>query len=332
MVTIKNWREITLLEYVNSKKRRFFLPDMGTNGLELVGYTTYEVYTHPKKQLELAKKMDEIFESDFTYSLCDGNIFCEVLGLELLKADYDFPSVIEHPIKTIEDVRTLEVPNPYKTGRMPLNLETYRLIARNIDKPFYVSIQGPFTLAIQMAGATHLLKSIITDKEYVKALLDFTKETVKLYSRAANDMGAKYISIAEPGTITLSPADFEEYIVPMIKEIHDNLDSWKGMHICGDTSELLELMIKCSIEGMSLDQIMDYKLVAPKIPKNIVLIGNLDPIDVLGKGTIPEIRRATLELKKDMEPYDNYLFAFGCNCLNDTPVENLQEAMNTARK
>lgn len=331
-MTIKNWREMTLLEYVNSEKRGYFLPDMGTNGLELVGYTAYEVYTDPNKQLELAKKMNEAFESDFTYSLCDGAIFCEVLGLELLKPDFDFPSVIDHPIKTIEDVMNLEVPDPYKTGRMPVNLESLRLIATNIDKPLYVSIQGPFTLAIQMAGATHFLKSIITDREYVETLLDFTKKTIKAYSRAVNDMGAKYIQLAEPGTITLSPASFEEYVVPMIKEILDNLDSWKGMHICGDTTEFLDLMIKCNIEGISLDQIMDYKVVAPKIPKDIVLIGNLDPIDILGRGTIEEIRKATYELKTDMEPYDNYLFALGCNCLNDTPVENLQEAIYTARK
>lgn len=322
---------MTLLEYVNSQNRRFFLADMGTNGLELVGYTVYEVYEDPKKQLELSKKMDEVFQSDFSYSLCDGAICSEALGIELFKPEFDFPSVIDHPIKTLEDVRKLEVPDPYKTGRMPVNLESLRLIATNIDKPLYVSIQGPFTLAIQIAGATHLLKSIITDRQYIEGLLDFTKETIKSYTRAVNDAGAKYIQIAEPGTITLSPSDFEKYAVPINKEILDNLDCWKGMHICGDTTELLDLMCKCNIDGISLDQILDYKVVATKIPDNIVLIGNLDPIELVGKGTTKEIKKATIQLKRDMEHYDNYLCALGCNCLNDTPVENLQMAISTAR-
>lgn len=332
MVRIKNWRDMTLLEYINSENRGFFLADMGTNGLELVGYTAYEVYEDPKKQLELAKKMDKVFKTDFTYTLCDGAIISDVLGLKLLKSDYDFPSVIEHPIKNIDDVRKLEIPDPYTARRMAINLETYRKISSNIDKPLYVSIQGPFTLAIQMAGATHLLKSMVVDKEFVKGLLDFTKETVKRYSKAVSDMGAKYISIAEPGTITISPADFKEYIVPMLREINDNLNIWKGIHICGDTTELLDSMLDCNVDAVSLDQIMDYKKIAPKIPKDIVLIGNLDPIYVLGKGTVEEVRHATIKLKETMEGYNNYLFAFGCNCLNDTPVENLQEAMNTARK
>ena len=50
-----HWKDKTLLEYINSENRGYFLPDMGTNGLELVWYTAYEVYEDPEKQLELAQ-------------------------------------------------------------------------------------------------------------------------------------------------------------------------------------------------------------------------------------------------------------------------------------
>ena len=52
-----------LLEYINSEDRSFFLPDMGTNGLFLMDYTAYEVYKDPNKQLEMAKKMNKVFET-----------------------------------------------------------------------------------------------------------------------------------------------------------------------------------------------------------------------------------------------------------------------------
>lgn len=39
---------MTLLEYINSENRGFFIADMGTNGLELVDYSTYEVYEDSK--------------------------------------------------------------------------------------------------------------------------------------------------------------------------------------------------------------------------------------------------------------------------------------------
>lgn len=322
---------MTLLEYINSQQRGFFLPDMGTNGLFLTGYTAYEVYNDPNKQLEVAKKMNETFESDFIYSLCDGAIFCETLGLELLKPDYDFPSVLTHPIRNKEDLKSYQIPNPYVTGRMPVNLKSLNLIATHIDKPLYVSIQGPFTLAVQLAGATHLLRCVIKDPEFVEELLAFTTETVRRYAVAVSKVGAKYVSIAEPATVTLGRERFKNLVVPNLNRIYRDLECWKGLHICGDTTEFLDLMLTCNIDALSLDQIMDYKKVMEMIPKNIVLLGNLDPLELLDRCNPEEIKKGTLKMLKGMKKYNNYLCAFGCNCMNDTKVENLQAAISTGR-
>ena len=322
---------MTLLEYINSHRRGFFLPDMGTNGLFLTGYTAYEVYSDHNKQLEVAKKMNEIFETDFIYSLCDGAIFCETLGLELLKPDFDFPSVLNHPIKDIDTLKKYEIPNPYKSGRMPINLKSLKLISESIDKPLYVSIQGPFTLAIQLAGATDLLRCVIKDPEFVDKLLEFTTETVRRYAVAVNKSGVRYVSIAEPATVTLGRERFKKLVVPNLNSIYKDLNCWKALHICGNTTEFLDLMLTCDIDALSLDQIMDYENVMKIIPKNIVLLGNLDPLDLLHNCSPEEVRNGTLKLLKKMRNYDNYLCAFGCNCMNDTNVENIQAAIKAGR-
>lgn len=322
---------MTLLEYINSEDRGFFLPDMGTNGLFLTGLSAYEVYENPENQLKVARKMNEVLESDFIYSMSDGALFCETLGLDLLKPDFDFPSVLSHPVVDLESLRKLEVPDPYSSGRMPTTLKTFNLVSQNIDKPFYVSIQGPFTLAVQLAGATHLLRSIIKDPEFVSELLDFTTEVVRRYSKATDEAGASYISIAEPGSITLSPERFEKLVVPNLNKVYGELKCWKSIHICGDTTDIIDHMLKCDIDSISLDQIMSYETVMEKIPKEIVLLGNLDPIELLEDGTPEEIRLETIKLLKKMRPYDNYMGAFGCNCQNETSIENLKSAVDTVR-
>ena len=322
---------MTLLEYINSDKRGFFLPDMGTNGLFLTGYTAYEVYNDPNKQLEVAKIMNETFESDFIYSLCDGAIFCETLGLELLKPDFDFPSVLSHPVADIEALNKYEIPDPYNSGRMPINLKSLKLISESIDKPLYVSIQGPFTLAVQIAGATHLLRCVIKDPEFVSKLLDFTTETVRRYAVAVNKAGARYISIAEPATVTLGHERFKKLVVSNLNKIYNDLNCWKGLHICGDTTEFLDLMLTCNIDALSLDQIMDYNKIKEIIPKDIVLIGNLDPLDILYNSDTKKIKEETIKLLKIMRKNNNYLCAFGCNCMNDTRIENLKSAIETGR-
>ena len=322
---------MTLLEYINSEERGFFLPDMATNGLFLVNKKAYEVYESPENQLQLAKTMNDYFESDFIYSFCDGIIFCETVGVDILKPDYDFPSVLNHKITDMETLSKYEVPDPYKSKRMPTNLKSLSLIAQNIDKPLYVSIQGPFTLAVQLAGATNLLRSIINDEGFVLKLLEFTTETVKRYAIAVNKAGAKLISISEPAAVTLNQERFDKYVVPNVNSIYKELDCWKSMHICGDTTEILDNMLSCDIDAISLDQIMDYRKIMPRIPKDIVLIGNLDPIQLLGRSTPEKIKEETIKLTKSMRKYNNFLCAFGCNCLNDSPVENLQAAIQTGR-
>ena len=250
---------MTLLEYINSEKRGFFLPDMGTNALFLSGNNTYDVYNSSKLQLQIAQMMDLTFESDFSYSFCDGIIFCETLGLDILKSEKDFPSILNHPIKDLKTLGAYNVPEPYTSGRMPINLESFSLIAKNIAKPLYVSIQGPFTLAVQLAGATHLLRSIIKDPKFVEKLLEFTTETVRSYSLAVERAGAKLISISEPGAVMLNPDRFDEYVAKNVEKIYSSLSCWKSMHICGDTTEILPNMLKCNIDAISLDQIMNYK-------------------------------------------------------------------------
>lgn len=328
----KAWKDMTMLEYINSEKRGFFIPDMGTNGLELIGgCTLYEVYENPLKQLELAKKMDEVFDGDFVYTACDGMVFCEALDMEIVKPDDDFPSVLSHPFKTIEDIERIKYLDPYKDSRMPKNLESIRLLSENMDKPVYEAILGPFTLAIQMAGATHLLGEIIRNPEFVEKILEFTTDLIRRYAIASEKSGANYITLSEPGAVTLSPERFEKYVVPNVNKILDSVNTWKGMHICGDTTFLIDSILKCNIDAISLDQILDYEKIAPLIPSDMVLIGNLDPVDLVGRGTVDEIEREAKLLKKKMKNYKNYLCGLGCDCLNDTPVENLKKVIEVAK-
>mgnify|MGYP001028646253 CR=1 FL=1 len=320
-----------LIDYINKDNRGFFCGSFGANGLYLIDSTFYEVYNSPEKQLEMSLKLNETYNGDFAYILDDGQIFCETLGLELLKPDYDFPSVLNHPIQSIKDLEKYTVPDPYTSGRMPLNLKSAKLVVENIDKPQGMSLQGPFTLAIQLAGATQLLRSIINNKEFVERILDFTTETVLRYAKAMEKVGVQYISIAEPASVTLSPTHFKQYVVSNLNKIYDELNCWKALHICGNTMDFLPLMLECNLDALSLDQIMDYRKVINLIPEDIVLAGNIDPVERLSEGTKDEVRYEVLSLLKSMRNHRNHMVDFGCTCYNGTPIEVLQTLVETAQ-
>ena len=319
-----------LIDYINSESRGYILPFMGTNGLFITGDTYEEVCRSPKKQMDLAKVMDEGFGSDFIYALDYGGIFCKSLGMKMLTPDFDFPSVLEH--MSDEEIKGLQMIHPEKDDNMKSHLQSVSYISDSFEKPFFLSIPGPFTTAVNMVGAIDISRKIIRDAAFVEYILEYTTEMVKRYAVAAQNAGARFISIAEPSSVILSPKRFEKYVVPAVYSIYGALHCWKGLHICGDTTNLIGGMIEMGPECISFDQIMDLQKIAKAVPSDIVIAGNIDPIEVLGKVSPEEVEKNVAEIVESMKKHDNFLAAFGCTCLNSTPAENMKVAIAAARR
>jgi len=322
---------MTLMEYINQEDRGYLLPFMGANGPIMTGKAMEEIYGSPEEQLKLAMEMDRRFPADFIYALDEGNLFCDVLGVPLKKADYDFSMVTEHPVKNREDLKGFKVPDPSTEDRMARNFKSLRLIAENIDKPLFISLQGPFTLAVQLTGATRLLKATIKDPEFVEELLDFTGRVVATYARAVVEAGVKMISVAEPSSVMIAPKFFPEMVVKNLKRIFEDLDCWKCVHICGNTNKIYPLVMEAPIDAFSFDQVMDLERVMEDFPRDRVAIGNLDPVYLLGRGSAAEVALETVSLHKKMSKHHNYLMGFGCSCSNTAPLENLEAVSKWGR-
>lgn len=317
---------MTLMEYI--KGRRSLLPFMGAVGSNLLGLKIQDVYLSPELQLKIAEYMDKNFPSDFIYPLDDGSIFCDVLGIPMKKPDYDFPMVMDHPVKTEEDILKLKK-DILSEERVLLNIEAIKKI-KQLNKPIYVSVQGPFTLAVQLAGATHFLKSTIKNPEYAENLLKYTGDLVKSYVRELHRAGVDLISIAEPSSVMISSKQFKKYVLKNLSDIFSEVDCWKIVHICGDTRKIYPQIMTLDIDGFSFDQIMDLSKMSEEFSKDKVIIGNLDPIELLGKGSSIEIKNEIDRLDGVMG--DNFLLSFGCSAVNNTPAENLKWICNYKRR
>ena len=317
------------LEYVKKSKKRLALPWTGLAGLRLTGMKLYEVYGSVQNQLALAKQMEERFAADFTGIMDDGIILSETLGMKLKVYDYDFPAVQEHVVKTRDSLSRLTLPDPLAGGRIRVNLQSIQALAQISEKPLAISIEGPFTLAAQLAGVEDLARAIIADPDFAGLLLEFTAEAVKRYAQAASRAGAALVSIAEPTSIILSPGQFKTFVVPGLKKVFQDLTAWKVLHICGDTSHLLDLILGCGMEGLSLDQVMDIPLMMKKIPETIVVFGNIDPLEVMLEMDAAGVARKTSDLFRAVADYPNFIMSTGCDCVLETPFENLEALVKT---
>ncbi|MEI6856601.1 uroporphyrinogen decarboxylase family protein [Psychrilyobacter sp.] len=152
------------------------------------------------------------------------------------------------------------------------------------------------------------------------------------YAKAIVGAGVKMISIAEPSTVMLAPKKFPVMVVDNLNKIFKDLNCWKCVHICGDTTKIYTYILEAPVDAFSFDQIMDMEKVIEIFPKDKVVIGNIDPVYILGKGSVEEVKDVVCDLSKNMRTYNNFLMGFGCSCTNDTPIKNLEAVSKWGRK
>lgn len=327
----RKYRRAHFQDYVSSLDRCMVLPWFGSLGLQFCDHTLYAIYQSSDAQLEVALKMQEMFQADFVNIFDDGIIISETLGMPLLKPDFDFPSVVEHRVKTPTDLALLSVPDPCRDGRMPVNLEAVKRLAEASPKPLAINVEGPFTLAGQLMGVPDVACNIIKNKQLVRDLMAFTTEAVGRYARALVQAGADLVSLAEPTAIILSPRQFETLVLPALNHIYDTLDCWKALHICGDTNHLLEILLRTHADGLSLDQLMNLPELSPRIPDHIVLFGNIDPLEVMLEADPAEVTAKTRQLLSAMQARPGFIMSTGCDLVRDTPLENMIAFMEACR-
>ncbi len=123
----------------------------------------------------------------------------------------------------------------------------------------------------------------------------------------------------------LSPRMFGSLIQPHLQRIFAALDSPKILHICGDTNLIVEQMADCGADAVSFDQKNDIAETRKKLGDDIILLGNLDPYNVLVEGTPEEIDSSVKEI---IESGVNAIWP-GCDIWPTVPRENM-EALITA--
>jgi uroporphyrinogen decarboxylase len=82
---------------------------------------------------------------------------------------------------------------------------------------------------------------------------------------------------------------------------------------------------------LSLDQRVDLRKVREIVGKDVLLGGNLDPVEVLLKQTPEKVDQAARKCYEDGGP-DQFILMPGCTILPDTPVENIRAMMQVAKE
>jgi [methyl-Co(III) methylamine-specific corrinoid protein]:coenzyme M methyltransferase len=246
------------------------------------------------------------------------------------------PIVLQHLVRSAEEIDSLHVPDPLTSGRTKVVIKAaWVLDNERKTLPVLLGIISPLMLAMQLRGDHELMMDMFEDPPLVEALLEKATTFLIDYTRGAAEAGVDMIVIDD----SLSSGDFltyeqfDRYSEPYDDRIANearNGDIESILHICGNLSvQQLERMVEVDVNAISIDQdvpIGDAKRIAGR--RNMKVIGSLCPTRTLLMGDTALVEEVTKRcLNEGVDAV-----APGCSLELYTPTENLRAMVDTTKQ
>jgi MtaA/CmuA family methyltransferase len=220
-------------------------------------------------------------------------------------------------------------------------LEAVRLLKRHFGDEVFIRgncDQCPFTLASLIRGMDGWMMDLLDPEkeESAVALLEYctsvTLQFIRHMGMTGADMTSNGDSVAGPDLV--SPSIFRRYALPYERRIVEGshaLGLPYILHICGNTSAILDDMISTGADGLEIDYKTDPRRAHDRTKDRTLFVGNIDPSGVLALGTPRLVEEKTLELLRIFADTPRFMLNAGCAIPPTTPSENISAMIRTAR-
>ena len=230
---------------------------------KILGFDVQQFYTVPTCYLENTLAiMIYRFENFHDFTCIEKSVpiwlgapfESSLLGSGVLYVKDESPWLDRQPlIREPEDLHRLKQPDFRMSGLMPLAHRMYEEISELVEGKYTVVFpewgRGPFGVAQHIRGLENLLMDMVLRPEWTHCLLRFVTDARKAwveerarFLQRPVDKGNLYND--EVNCPTLSPQQYEEFVLPYEKELcafHGGISYW---HSCGNTTKLLESIRK----------------------------------------------------------------------------------------
>jgi MtaA/CmuA family methyltransferase len=309
----------------------------------LAGYSLRDYTSDPRVLAECVVRYYEEFRPDAIWLSGDTWVTAEAMGAAVCFPGEDQPKcgTGEPLIRSAADVDRLPAPDPASQGRYPLMLDALRRIRKAVgDEVFLVACfdQYPFSVACQLLGAERAMLCLGDDRPLIDAVMERALEYATAYARALAGAGADMLSGGDSPAGLLGPRLYREAALPLEKRLIARLKAGSrlpvSLHVCGDATAILASMASSGADVLELDYRVPIVEAAGRVGAGVAIWGNLDPVAVLARGTVDQVRRATCDLLTAVDRcgHRRFVLSSGCTLAVDTPHENLGAMFDAARQ
>ncbi len=250
------------------------------------------------------------------------------------------PAPIEGPIKTPEDLKTYQPPDPEAddvVGSIPEVVERYKG-----KKATATICRDAFFNPAFLRGTTQFLMDMVDNPKLVHELIEMT---LSHDIRAMQRMVALGMDIvvfgddyADKNSTLMSPKHFREFIFPglkrCVKAAHE-AGAYVVKHTDGNVMGIIDMLIETGIDALNPIEPpagMDIGLIKEKYGDRIAVVGNIDCGYILSQAPVEEVRRVTRQTIQTAAPGGGYCLSSSNSIHSSVKPENFMAMIETLRE
>ncbi len=313
----------------------------GMWSIKRYGASFQELSEDAVRMSDMLVAMSDVLLCDMVYAGSGYNNFhASAMGGSIKFREIGAPDLEAPLIATEEDLQKLDISRIDGDKVVETTRKATKLTNAKIGNNYAVTLTawGPFTLAARLVGEETMMKATFKRPAFVEQVVDFaTRLLIRLYEPLLEDGTLEVASLADPTASgdLISKKQFERFALPYLRKFTDWAKS-KGahtlLHICGNTTDRLDLFPATGASCISLDHKTDIVKAREVLHGKMCFGGNVDPVKIMLNGSVQDVEEACKGIIRAAGMDGGFVLMPGCDIPPTVPYENIQKLIQVARE
>lgn len=304
------------------------------------GTTFQELSRDADKMSRMLIEMSERLQCDIVYAGSGYNNFHAAFGTPVKFREIGAPDLETHLVHSEEDLQKLDLTKVYGDPVINTVKKALKTTKEKIGDKYLVTMTawGPFTLAARLVGEEPMMKATFKKPDFVEKVIKFATSLLRyIYEPLVLDGTLDVITLADPTASgdMISRKQFERYVVPALKHFTDwakSKNTYTLVHICGDTTDRLDLYPMTGASCISLDHKTDIVKAKEILHGKMCFAGNVDPVKIMLQGSAADIENRCRQIIESAGTDGGFVLMPGCDIPPTVPYENIQKFIQVAKE
>lgn len=336
-------REVILKAFEGGKPDRVPVTLFGGGmwSIHRYGTTFKDLSLDSQKMSDMLVKIADVLLCDIAYAGSGYNNFhASALGSTIKFREIGAPDLESHFVFSEEDIQKLDISKIDSDKVIATVKAALKATKKSIGDNYVVTMTawGPYTLAARFVGEEDMMKATFKKPAFVEKIVDFATDLlIHLFEPLVKDGTIDVISLADPTASgdLISKKQFERFALPYLKKFTDWAKSNNAhtlVHICGNTTDRLDLFPQTGASCISLDHKTDIAKAKEVLHGKMCFAGNIDPVKIMLQGSVQDVEDACKSVIKTAGTDGGFVLMPGCDIPPTVPYENIQRFIQVAHE